>query len=72
MGCCSCCKVHIRLSGPDEDAQEINESMVSERANHDEKLHVAIGTWMAMHPRKHLAPLLAQPGDEHRQGFASS
>lgn len=66
MGCCSCCNVRFRLSRHAKSAQEINESMVSGRANRDEKLHVVIRTWMDMHPRKHLAPLLAQQGDEQK------
>ena len=72
MGCCSCCNVRIRLSRHAKGAQERNESIVSGRANHDKKLHVVIRTRMDMHPRKHLAPLLAQQGDEQRHRLPRS
>lgn len=72
MCCCSCSSFHIGLSRCAEGAQEINESIESERTNHDEKSHAVTRTWTNMHSIKHLAPLLVQQGDEHRHSLPNS
>lgn len=58
--------VRIGLSRCAEGAQEIIESIVSERTSRDEKPHaVTTRTWANTHSIKPLAPLPVQQGDEH-------